>query len=53
VGASDKVIRLEVRVGAHRNGLVEIVSGLTAQARVVNSGGAFLNDGSLVTVVKE
>jgi RND family efflux transporter MFP subunit len=53
VGPGDKVIRREVSVGAHRDGLVEIASGLTAQARVVNSGGAFLNDGSLVTVVKE
>lgn len=53
VGPGDKVIRREVSVGAHRDGLVEIASGLTAQARVVSSGGAFLNDGSLVTVVKE
>jgi multidrug efflux pump subunit AcrA (membrane-fusion protein) len=52
VGPDNKVIRREVSVGAHRDGLVEIVSGLTAQARVVNSGGAVLNDGSLVTVVK-
>ncbi len=53
VGTGNKVIRREVSVGAYRDGLVEIVSGLTARARVVNSGGAFLNDGSLVTVVKE
>lgn len=53
VGAGDKVIRREVGVGMHRDGLVEIVSGITAQARVVNSGGAFLADGNPVTVVKE
>jgi RND family efflux transporter MFP subunit len=53
IGAGNKVIRRTVDVGVHREGLVEIVSGLLAQARIVSSGGAFLADGSLVNVVKE
>lgn len=53
VNPDNKAVRHEVNVGAHRDGLVEIASGITAQARVVNSGGAFLSDGSYVTVLKE
>lgn len=53
IGANNTVIRRAVSVGEHHDGQVEIAGGLSAQARVVSSGGAFLNDGSLVTVVKE
>jgi hypothetical protein len=42
-----------VNAGIHRDSLVEIASGLSGKARIVNSGGAFLADGSPVTVVKE
>ncbi|MDD2335267.1 MAG: efflux RND transporter periplasmic adaptor subunit [Geobacteraceae bacterium] len=51
IGNGNKVVRRVVSTGQHRDGLVEIASGLNAQARVVGSGGAFLADGDLVTVV--
>lgn len=53
VGGGDKVIRRAVGTGQHRDGLVEIASGLGAQARVVSSGGAFLADGDLVSIAKD
>jgi RND family efflux transporter MFP subunit len=53
IGSGSKAIRRKVNVGVHRDGLVEITSGLGQQVRVVKSGGAFLSDGSLVNVVRE
>lgn len=53
IGDGNKVVRRAVTTGMHRDGLVEIASGLLAQARVVTSGGAFLADSDLVTVGKE
>jgi RND family efflux transporter MFP subunit len=52
IGTGSKVIRRTVSTGQHRDGLVEIASGLNARARVVDSGGGFLADGDLVTVGK-
>jgi RND family efflux transporter MFP subunit len=53
IGSGSKVVRREVNLGIHRDGLVEITGGLSRQGRVVRSGGAFLSDGSLVNVVRE
>lgn len=52
VGSDSKVIRRAVTTGQHRDGLVEVSSGLAAQASLVASGGAFLADGDLVSVGK-
>jgi len=53
IGSGSKVVRREVNLGIHRDGLVEITGGLSGQGRVVRSGGAFLSDGSLVNVFRE
>jgi RND family efflux transporter MFP subunit len=47
-----RAFRVKVATGRRANGRVEITSGLTADARVVESGGAFLSDGALVTVAQ-
>lgn len=47
-----RVTRVKVATGRRQNGRVEIVSGVTPDARVVESGGAFLSDGALVSVVR-
>jgi RND family efflux transporter MFP subunit len=47
-----RVSRVKIVTGRRRNGRVEIVSGLEPDTRVVESGGAFLSDGSLVSVVR-
>ncbi len=52
VGANNKVVRRLVTAGMHREGLVAITD-LVGGSRIVTSGGAFLADGDLVTVVKE
>lgn len=52
VGADNKVVRRLVTAGMHREGLVAI-TGLVGESRIVTSGGAFLADGDLVTIVKE
>lgn len=41
-----------VKVGRRQNERVEIVEGLSAQARIAASGGTFLNQGDLVNIVK-
>lgn len=51
VDADNHVNQRQVTIGRHANGRVEIVSGLAADARVVATGGAFLNDGDTVQVV--
>ena len=43
-----KVRQQVVTVGRRRDGRVEILSALDAKARIVTSGGAFLNDGTAV-----
>jgi hypothetical protein len=45
------VIQLKVQTGRFVGGRVEIVSGLDPDARIVASGGSFVNDGDLVRVV--
>jgi RND family efflux transporter MFP subunit len=51
VGAQDRVSQVKVRTGRLNGDRIEILSGLDPQARVVASGGAFLNHGDLVRVV--
>lgn len=46
-----KIQQRKVQTGRTRDGLIEVVSGLSAQAALVRSGGAFLNDGDRVRVV--
>jgi multidrug efflux pump subunit AcrA (membrane-fusion protein) len=51
VGADQKVSQLKVQTGRHSGDRVEVTSGLKADARVVASGGAFLNHSDTVRVV--
>jgi HlyD family secretion protein len=51
LNADGRVSQVKVQTGRLVNGQVEIISGLPADARVVASGGSFLNDGDLVRVV--
>ena len=51
VGADHKVSQLKVRTGRLNGERVEVQSGLLPEARVVVSGGAFLNHGDTVRVV--
>jgi len=48
VNPDNRVAQLKVQTGRFDAGRVEIVSGLPADARIVASGGGFLNDGDLV-----
>lgn len=50
LGPEDTVVRRAVTTGRHREGLVQILSGLDPQASVVSAGGAFLSDGDTVTI---
>lgn len=50
-GDSTKVSRVRVETGRRQDDRVEIVSGLSNDAQIVQSGGAFLSDGSAVRVV--
>ena len=50
VGEDSRAIRHLVTTGQYRDDRVEIVKGLNAGVRVVESGGAFLADGAQVTV---
>ncbi|MGU7773787.1 efflux RND transporter periplasmic adaptor subunit [Burkholderia sp. MR1-5-21] len=47
------VARRTVEAGRRHDGRCEIVSGLTADMRVVSSGGGFLSDGTLVKVAQQ
>jgi RND family efflux transporter MFP subunit len=47
----NRVARVKVQLGRRVGDQVEIVSGLTADAKVVASGGGFLADGDVVNVV--
>jgi HlyD family secretion protein len=51
VGADHKVSQLKVQTGRQSGDRVEVSTGLKADARVVASGGAFLNHGDTVRVV--
>jgi multidrug efflux pump subunit AcrA (membrane-fusion protein) len=50
VGADRRVRQLKVTTGRRAENRVEILGGLPADASVVESGGAFLNDGDSVRV---
>jgi RND family efflux transporter MFP subunit len=52
VGPDQKVSQLKVQTGRQSGDRVEVTSGLKADARVVASGGAFLNHGDTVRVVE-
>lgn len=51
LAAQDRVAQVKVRTGRISGDRVEIISGLEPQARVIASGGAFLNHGDVVRVV--
>ena len=51
LGAQDKVAQVKVQTGRQVSDRLEIVSGLAPDARLVASGGAFLNHGDTVRVV--
>jgi hypothetical protein len=51
VGPQDKVAQIKVQTGRLVGDRLEIVSGLSPDARLVASGGAFLNHGDTVRVV--
>lgn len=51
IGAENKVAQRQVKVGRTAQGQTEITDGLNASARVVVTGGGFLNDGDTVQVV--
>jgi len=46
-----KVIQRKVQTGRTRGEQIELLSGVTAEASLVLSGGAFLNDGDTVKVI--
>ncbi|MBM4200876.1 MAG: efflux RND transporter periplasmic adaptor subunit [Gammaproteobacteria bacterium] len=50
--AADKAAMVEVTTGRHRQGNVEITSGLTAGDRIVTDGQTKLRDGAAVTVLE-
>jgi len=43
-------VRKRVEVGRRRDNRVEILSGITANDRIVSSGGAFLSENAVVRV---
>jgi RND family efflux transporter MFP subunit len=50
VDGDHKAVRLRVEVGRRQQDKVEVLGGLPADASVIESGGAFLSDGSRVDV---
>ena len=50
LGPGDRVAQVKVETGRRSDGRVEILTVLDPDARVVERGGAFLNDGDLVRV---
>jgi RND family efflux transporter MFP subunit len=52
IDAKNTVQQRAVKVGRRDNKRVEIVDGLSTQARIAASGGAFLNQGDLVNIVQ-
>ncbi|WP_404300887.1 efflux RND transporter periplasmic adaptor subunit [Alicycliphilus denitrificans] len=53
VGADGRVHMRRVQTGQRVDGRVEITEGLAPETRIVQQGGAFLNDGDLVRVATE
>ncbi len=52
VGEDNRVIQTKVTVGRRLGDLIEIISGLANNVRVVNSGVGFLTDGDTVRIVQ-
>jgi RND family efflux transporter MFP subunit len=52
IGQGNVIQQRQVKTGRREDDRVEILSGLKPEARVAASGGAFLNQGDLVNVVK-
>jgi HlyD family secretion protein len=52
IGADQRVMQRKIVTGRRANNRVEIVQGIDKNAKVVASGGAFLNDGDTVRVAK-
>jgi len=52
IGQGNVVEQRQVKTGRREDGRVEILSGLAPETHVAASGGAFLNQGDLVNVVK-
>jgi len=53
ISDDSRAVRNQVITGRNQGNRVEIVDGLDASAKVVESGGDFLSDGSVVTVQKD
>ncbi|KAA8606865.1 hypothetical protein AL036_13045 [Salipiger aestuarii] len=51
-GETPTVSRIRVETGRRQDDLVEIISGLSADMQIVESGGAFLSDGSIVRIAE-
>ncbi len=51
VDADNRVLQRLVKTGRQADGKVEIINGITPAARIVASGGAFLNDGDTVQII--
>ncbi|MEN9425455.1 MAG: hypothetical protein RL122_2838 [Pseudomonadota bacterium] len=51
VGTDNRVQQRLVKTGRQADGKVEILEGITPAARIVATGGAFLNDGDTVQIV--
>lgn len=51
IGADNRVIQHEIKIGRRLQDRVEILSELSSDIKLVATGGAFLNDGDLVQVV--
>lgn len=51
LGTDGKAVRRTVSTGRRRDSRIEILEGLSGEDHVIESGGAFLSDGAVVTVV--
>jgi len=50
VNPDNRVTQVKVQIGRIAGDRLQVLSGLTADARIVASGGGFLNDGDLVRI---
>lgn len=53
ISTDNKIIQRTVKTGRRANGKVEILDGLSPDAKIVATGGAFLNDGDTVDIVEK
>ena len=53
VGANDQVEQRKIETGRHIGEAVEIIAGLTPNAKVVSRGAAFLNPGDRVQIATD